>query len=119
MHSSEIEQLTIQQDTLKEQIKQSEQNLSAQHTVLLQQQQTQAESLVLKCEQESLEREAEECNVSLEDIYGILQPIIDSCTKDSISNGKSWFLQHAIGKDQAYCIVHCLLSKYGVFPLNN
>ncbi|KAJ3619166.1 hypothetical protein MTP99_005947 [Tenebrio molitor] len=45
------------------------------------------------------------------DIYSILQPIIESCTKDSISNGKSWFLQHASNKEKAYCIVHTLLFK--------
>ncbi|KAJ8928040.1 hypothetical protein NQ314_019452 [Rhamnusium bicolor] len=77
-NTMEIEQLTKQQDTLREQIKQSEQNLTAQHTVLLQQQQAQVEQAV---------------------------------TKYSISNGKSWFLQHATNKQQAYCIVECLLYK--------
>ncbi|KAJ8934305.1 hypothetical protein NQ318_008489 [Aromia moschata] len=42
----EIEQITKQQDALREQIKQSEQNLTAQHTVLLQQQQAQVEQAV-------------------------------------------------------------------------
>lgn len=111
MHNIEIDQITIQQDSLREQIKQSEQNLSAQHAVLLQQQQAQAEAVVAKCEGTSLQKEAEVSGISLQDIHSILQPIIESCTKDSISNGKSWFLQHANTKDQAYCIVHCLLSK--------
>ncbi|XP_063921571.1 calcium homeostasis endoplasmic reticulum protein isoform X2 [Zophobas morio] len=111
MHNSEVDQLTIQQDSLREQIKQSEQNLSAQHTVLLQQQQAQAEAVVTKCEIAGLQKEADSSDINLQDIYNILQPIIDSCTKDSISNGKSWFLQHATNKDQAYCIVHCLLAK--------
>ncbi|XP_064211274.1 calcium homeostasis endoplasmic reticulum protein isoform X2 [Tribolium castaneum] len=111
MHNSEIEQISMQQDSLREQIKQSEQNLSAQHTVLLQQQQAQAEAVVAKCEAAALQKEAEACDIILEDIYNILQPIIESCTKDSISNGKSWFLQHANSKEQAYCIVHCLLTK--------
>ncbi|CAG9828947.1 unnamed protein product [Diabrotica balteata] len=110
-HSAEIEQINKQQDTLREQIKQSEHNLTAQHTVLLQQQQTQIEQTVKRCEIADLQREATKCEVVLNDIYGILQPIIDSCTKDSISNGKSWFLQHATTKEKADCIVECLLYK--------
>lgn len=107
----EIEQISKQQDALREQIKQSEQNLTAQHTVLLQQQQAQVEQAVAKCESADLQKEAEECGIALQEIYNILQPIIDSCTKDSISNGKSWFLQHATDKQKAYCIVECLLYK--------
>lgn len=110
-NSSEIEQITQQQEALQEQIKQSEQNLSAQHTVLLQQQQVQVEAAVLKCETDDLQLEAEAAGVPLQDLYTVLQPIIDSCTKDSISNGKSWILQHATNKMQALCIAHCLLYK--------
>lgn len=110
-NNMEIEQLSKQQDALREQIKQSEQNLTAQHTVLLQQQQAQVEQAVAKCESADLQKEAESCGIALQEIYNILQPIIDSCTKDSISNGKSWFLQHATDKQKAYCIVECLLYK--------
>lgn len=110
-NSSEIEQITQQQEALQEQIKQSEQNLSAQHTVLLQQQQVQVEAAVVKCENDDLQREADASGIPLQELYTILQPIIDSCTKDSISNGKSWILQHATNKVQALCIAHCLLYK--------
>lgn len=109
--NSEIDQLTQQQEALQEQIKQSEQNLSAQHTVLLQQQKVQVEAAVVKCETEDLQKEAEACGIPLQELYAILQPIIDSCTKDSISTGKSWILQHATNKAQALCIAHCLLYK--------
>lgn len=111
VNSAEIDQITQQQEVLQEQIKQSEQNLSAQHTVLLQQQQAQVDAAVLKCETEDLQREAETCGIPLQDFYGILQPIIDSCTKDSISTGKSWILSHVTNKAQALCIAHCLLYK--------
>lgn len=107
----EIDQLSQQQEALREQIKQSEQNLSAQHTVLLQQQQAQVEIVVSKCESRDLQTESELCDVNLTEVYNILQPIIDSCTKDSISNGKSWFLQNATTKEKACCIVKSLLSK--------
>ncbi|XP_018327704.1 calcium homeostasis endoplasmic reticulum protein isoform X2 [Agrilus planipennis] len=109
--SPELEHLTQQQDALREQIKQSEQNLNAQHTVLLQQQQAQVEETITKCQLTSLQEEAEQCNLQLNELYKLLQPIIDSCTKDSISNGKSWILQHATSKERAICISHCLLYK--------
>lgn len=108
----EIEHIIQQQDALREQIKQSEQNLTAQHTVLSQQEQAAAKAAVAKCETEALQNEADECGIVLNDLYAILQPIIDSCTKDSISNGKSWFLQHADNKAKSNCIVQCLLYKY-------
>lgn len=107
----EIEQINKQQDVLREQIKQSEQNLTAQHTVLLQQQQAQVEQLIAKCELEELETKAGSCGITISEIHNILQPIIDSCTKDSISNGKAWFLQHATDKPKSFCIVECLLHK--------
>ncbi|KAL1494911.1 hypothetical protein ABEB36_010422 [Hypothenemus hampei] len=109
--SIEIEHLSQQQDALREQIKQSEQNLSAQHNVLMQQQQATIETAVAKCEAVDLQNAAEECAIDLNELNTILQPIIDSCTKDSISNGKSWFLQHATTKQKANCIVQCLLYK--------
>lgn len=107
----DIEQIAQQQEALREQIKQSEHNLTAQHTVLLQQQQAQVETTVAKCELADLQDEAENCNIPLQELYSILQPIIDSCTKDSISNGKSWILQHTTSKQQALCVAHCLLYK--------
>lgn len=109
--NTEIEQIIQQQEALQEQIKQSEQNLSAQHAVLLQQQQAQIEAAVVKCECDDLQREADASGVPLNELYTILQPIIDTCTKDSISTGKSWILQHAVNKVQALCIAHCLLYK--------
>ncbi|CAH1974044.1 unnamed protein product [Acanthoscelides obtectus] len=107
----EIDRIVKQQDVLREQIKQSEQNLTAQHTVLVQQQQAQVEQIVAKCETADLQKMADNCGIILTEVYSILQPIIDSCTKDSISNGKSWFLQHAADKTKADCIVESLLYK--------
>uniref|UniRef100_A0AAR5QEN0 Calcium homeostasis endoplasmic reticulum protein n=2 Tax=Dendroctonus ponderosae TaxID=77166 RepID=A0AAR5QEN0_DENPD len=107
----EIDHIIQQQDTLREQIKQSEQNLSAQHNVLMQQQQAAIEGAVAKCEAADLQREADDCGIVLTELNSILQPIIESCTKDSISNGKSWFLQHASTKQKSSCIVQCLLYR--------
>nr|CAH7729211.1 unnamed protein product [Callosobruchus chinensis] len=111
VNQPEIDRIVKQQDVLRDQIKQSEQNLTAQHTVLVQQQQAQVEQVVAKCEMADLQKLADICGISLTEVYSILQPIIDSCTKDSISNGKSWFLQHASDKTKADCIVESLLYK--------
>ncbi|CAG9763907.1 unnamed protein product [Ceutorhynchus assimilis] len=117
--TSELEQIMQQQDVLREQIKQSEQNLTAQHTVLMQQQQAAIENAVSKCTAADLQTEADQCGIVLSELNSILQPILDSCTKDSIGNGKSWFLQHADTKQKSNCVVQCLLYKVlqsGTFP---
>lgn len=81
--------------------------------MLLQQQQQNVEVMVSKLENETLKAKADDCDIDLENLNQILQPIIDSCTKDSISNGKGWILNHATNEAQADCIGHCLLLKYG------
>lgn len=62
-------------------------------------------------ETEELKKLADECSIDLSELDSILQPIIDSCTKDSISNGKGWILNHATDEKQNDCIAHCLLLK--------
>lgn len=110
----EMENVVAQQNTLRDQIRQSEQNLTAQHgvihsscsfdfdiidtnlnwhvcvhwQVLMQQQQKQIEESVEKVQWETVHKQAEENGLRLTDFDTILQPIIDSCTKDSISAGK-------------------------------
>lgn len=77
----------------------------------MQQQQGQVETTITKCESAEVLREGENSKLNLNQFNTILQPIIDSCTKDSISNGKSWILQNAIEGQQAQCVAHCLLYK--------
>lgn len=56
--------------------------------VLLQQQQSQIDEAVARAQTELLQKQAVEHNIQLNDFENVLQPIIDSCTKESISNGK-------------------------------
>lgn len=107
----DVDNVTAQINMLKEQITQSENNLNAQHTVLIQQQQAKINELVSKAQVETIQLMAEENNVSLTDLDTILQPIIDSCTKDSISSGKGWILQHATSHDAGKVISQHLLRK--------
>lgn len=52
------------------------------------QQKKQVEEAIEEAQNKQLDKQAEEQNISLKDFDAILQPIIDSCTKDSISQGK-------------------------------
>lgn len=52
------------------------------------QQKKQIDEAIEAAQNTQLEKNAEEQNISLKEFDGILQPIIDSCTKDSISQGK-------------------------------
>lgn len=59
--------------------------------VLLQQQQSQIDDEILKAQHDALVNLADDNNIRLAEFDAILQPIIESCTKDSISAGKLWF----------------------------
>jgi calcium homeostasis ER protein len=59
--------------------------------VLLQQQKNEIEETVSKAQMEHIKLCANENEISLTELDDILQPIIDSCTKDSIANGR-WLL---------------------------
>lgn len=52
------------------------------------QQQSQIEDSIVLAQDELIEREADDVGINLFDFENVLQPIIDSCTKDSISAGK-------------------------------
>uniref|UniRef100_A0A1B6G4R8 Calcium homeostasis endoplasmic reticulum protein n=1 Tax=Cuerna arida TaxID=1464854 RepID=A0A1B6G4R8_9HEMI len=105
------ESLTAQQAMLHEQILESEQNLNAQHTVLMQQQQAAIDETIAKTQKENMNAEAVECHLNFAELDAVLQPIIDSCTKDSISSGKAWILQRATHKKVDNLIASYLLSK--------
>lgn len=54
----------------------------------MQQQQNQIDEAIEKAQNENVLKQAEENSIRLSDFDAILQPIIDSCTKDSISAGE-------------------------------
>ncbi|RWS07187.1 calcium homeostasis endoplasmic reticulum protein-like protein, partial [Dinothrombium tinctorium] len=82
--------ITQQINEAQEQIRQSEQNLMAQHQVLMKQQQMMIDETIRKAQEEQLRKMAHDFNVNLNEFENVLQPIIETCTKDSISYGKSW-----------------------------
>lgn len=98
----------------------------------MQQQQKQIEEAVEKAQWDLVLKQAEENGLRLSDFDTILQPIIDSCTKDSISagrvppmqcsdsqkcilvfvSGKNWILQHTSDTAKCNSIMQYLLKKY-------
>ncbi|XP_055376962.1 calcium homeostasis endoplasmic reticulum protein [Condylostylus longicornis] len=109
--ANQIEAINVQQMALREQIHQSEKNLTAQHSALRQQQDNQIDDAIEKAQNESLELQADDNNIRLADFDLVLQPIIESCTKDSISAGKNWILQHTTDTAKCNVVLQYLLKK--------
>ena len=82
--------MKTQQKTIQEQITQSEANLAAQQTVTMEQAKVLTDEAIRKAKWEHLELLASDTGMNLEELESVLQPIIDSCTKESISGGKVW-----------------------------
>lgn len=95
----QISNIKSSQATLREQIKQSEQNLEAQYAVLQQNNEIIAQEAILKAQENDLEALSRITNVSLSIFDSVLEPIVNSCTKDSISSGKSWIFQNSNSAD--------------------
>ncbi|XP_043483734.1 calcium homeostasis endoplasmic reticulum protein [Leptopilina heterotoma] len=108
---NELSNLQSQQATLQEQVRQSEQNLAAQHASLMAQQQGRVEDAVRQAQETSLQNSAQSTSTDLAAFDAVLQPIIDSCTKDSISAGKAWILQHSISLESNQVVADHLLKK--------
>ncbi|XP_016985221.1 calcium homeostasis endoplasmic reticulum protein [Drosophila rhopaloa] len=109
--TSQLDAIKMQQKTLREQIKQSEANLSAQHTALMNQKTKQIEEAIAAAQTAQQEQMAGEQGIVLRDFDGVLQPIIESCTKDSISAGKNWILQHSTDSAKINVVLQYLLKK--------
>ena len=110
----QISTLKASVKTLQEQIVQSESNLTAQWTVLQQNQRVQVEEAIHKAREAKLEELSRTTNISLSIMETVLQPIIESCTKDSISSGKSWIFQHSTNSDS-----NTLISEYLAWRVTN
>ena len=108
---TELANLQSQQTTLQEQVRQSEQNLAAQHAALMAQQQGRVEDAVRQAQETNLQNSAQSTNTDLAAFEAVLQPIIDSCTKDSISAGKAWILQNSITPERNQVVADHLLKK--------
>ena len=87
------------------------QNLSAQWTVLQQNQEILIGEAVAQAQEERLEQLSRANSISLSIFQSVLQPIIESCTKDSISLGKGWIFSKAVSHDTNKLIAHYLAFR--------
>jgi len=90
----DIEALKCQKAAFEEQMSQSEQNLTAQQTALMSQQQKQIEESIRIVQDAEIKQSSSELGVDLGELDTVLAPIIDNCTKDAISAGKAWIFTH-------------------------
>ena len=91
VHQQQQQQKTQNQiNSLQDQIRQSLDNLNAQHQMLINQQQLLIDEAIRKIQDEKLAKLAHDFNINLHEFELILQPIFETCTKDSISAGKNW-----------------------------
>jgi len=97
--------------TLQDQIVQSESNLTAQWTVLQQQQRATVDETITKAREAQLEEQSRSCGLKLPELENVLQPIVETCTKESISAGKSWIFQHGTNFNSNQLICDYLVLK--------
>jgi calcium homeostasis ER protein len=105
------QQLEQQRHTSMDQIKQSETNLAAQYQSIMQQQQVTIDEAVCSARKEQLIALSNECQISVDELNAITQPIIDSCTKEAISNGKNWIFTHNTSQHHGDLVAHYLLDR--------
>lgn len=78
---------------------------------MLQQQQIQIEDSIAKAQESDLKKDATDCGIDFNEFDNVLQPIINTCTKDAISAGKSWIIQRATAPTPNSVIANYLLRK--------
>lgn len=110
-NNPQLEALNTQRLALLDQIRQSELNLSAQKEMMQRQQDSQMNEIIAKIQNDTINAQAIEKNIQLADFDVVLQPIMDSCTKDSISAGKHFILQNATDAGKCNVLLEYLLKK--------
>ena len=106
-----VEALQAQKKALEDRVRESEQNLSAQQSVLLAQQKSRIEEALSQKHASEISTLAAELNVDITEFDRTLQPIMDSCTKESIANGKAWIFTHTSTKRHYQLLTLYLLQK--------
>ncbi|GFS15252.1 calcium homeostasis endoplasmic reticulum protein [Elysia marginata] len=104
-------QVSQLQTNVQEQVKQSEANLAAQYAVLMQQQQNQIQEMIVQTLDDKLSSQLRQCDLTEHDVNSVVQPIIDSCTKDAILAGKNWIMQRTSSETFCDAISQYLLKR--------
>lgn len=109
--TAQIESIAKQRNTLLEQIRQSEMNLAAQKELMQRKQDSQMDDIIATIQTDAIAAQADEKNIRLPEFDSVLQPIMDSCTKDSISAGKNFILQHSNDIGKCNVLLEYLLKR--------
>ncbi|CAK9302594.1 unnamed protein product [Gordionus sp. m RMFG-2023] len=98
-------------DVALQKIQESENYLASQFQSLLNQQQAKVKNVVATAQFGKLVQLSEECNINLSELDMIVNPIIESCTKEAISNGKAWILKNNINPKFPEFLARYLLKR--------
>ena len=63
---------------------------------MMQQKKQQTEDIVRQQQEKEILTQAHEAGLDLAELESLLLPIMESCTKESISQGKAWILHHVL-----------------------
>uniref|UniRef100_A0A6Q2XP71 Uncharacterized protein n=1 Tax=Esox lucius TaxID=8010 RepID=A0A6Q2XP71_ESOLU len=91
--------------SLDELIQQSQWNLQQQEQHLLNLRQEQVTAAIALAMEQQTQKLLEETQLDVSEFDNLLQPIIDTCTKDAISAGKNWMFNNA--KGPLHCELMC------------
>nr|XP_039268165.1 calcium homeostasis endoplasmic reticulum protein-like [Styela clava] len=104
-------QIVQAENEAKIKIEKSSSNLKQQYEVLMHQQQEKIDAAIAQTEEEKLRNLASSTGIITSDFDVVLQPIINTCTKDSISAGKSWILSNSKSAQHCEVIGRHLLKR--------
>ncbi|OQR76847.1 calcium homeostasis endoplasmic reticulum protein-like [Tropilaelaps mercedesae] len=106
-----IETLKKQIQECQAQIQQSEANLAAQHSCLMSGQQRVLDDALKEAVKDKITSRAKECALELDEFDRKLTAVMETCTKEAISHGKTWILSRATDQPRAQVISDHLLRR--------
>lgn len=101
----------------REEIISSEQNLAAQHKVLMEDSlPVKIDEMINKALDDEVKRMCEDYSINLNEFDRTLTPIIETCRKESIANGKSWIFNNCTTQEHYDAVAKHLLKRITRIP---
>lgn len=96
-------------------VEQSEKNLKAQRDVLMARQASEIAEFMDHALMNSVKERCARLNLRIEQLDEVIQPLIDSCTKENISRGKTWVIEKGSeSMEAAELVADYLLARAAV-----
>ncbi|VDN33085.1 unnamed protein product [Dibothriocephalus latus] len=96
-------------------VKNSEENLKAQHDSIMEQKAEAIRRCTNEAREQAVKSHCENLNISLPDINNVVQPLIESCTKENIAKGKNWAVDQMSKSED----LTSLMGEYLLFRVAN